>query len=209
MTTPDSKIEELLFSKTFDSAKLAAFASTPYFIQTNDFKNINWLNTPGPIYTTITDNIGTGQVAAIHNVGGDEDYREIIFKQPFTLQELNDILAAASFDPLDSYYFGGNLKWNKKNIAEWWKKSNERVSYIIERYKEELHLPDPLYRPLYGPRQAMPENYKYWLDFYQFSMKEYLEWYIYKLHALTVNLPAFSFDWTRRLELDKLYFSKP
>jgi len=208
MTTPDFDIAELLFSKTFEREKLAAFADSSYFIETNDFANINWLNTPGPIYTTTTDNIGTGQVAAIQNVGGDEDYREIVFKQPFTLQELKDVIAAASSDPFGSYYFGGNSKWNKKNVAKWWQKSDERLSYIIERYKEELHLPDPLERTLYGPRQAMPENYKYWLDFYQFSMKEYLEWYIYKLHKLTIELPALSFDWTKRIELDKMHLAK-
>jgi len=208
MTTPESDIQRLLFSKTFEGEKLATFAGTSYFIQTNDFANINWLNTPGPIYTTITDNCGTGQIEAINNVGGDEDYREIIFKQPYSLQELKEVLNAASIDPLDSYYFGGNAKWDKSNIIKWWQKSDERISYILERYKEELNLPDPLYRPLYGPRKAIPENYKYWLDYYQFSMKEYLEWYIYKIHGLTIDLPTLSFDWTNRNEFDKLYLSK-
>jgi hypothetical protein len=208
MTVPNKDIEDILYQKQFDSNKLSDFTDIYDFINLGDFKKINWLNTPGPIYTTITDNCGTGQAAAIHNVGGDEDYREIIFKQPFSRQELKETLTAAAIDPLGAYYFDGNLNWTKTTILKWWNKSDDRIKYIVDRYREELNLPDPLYRPLYGPRSAIPENYKYWLDFYQFYMKEYLEWYHFKIHNQPLALPILSFDWTKRSELDKLFHSK-
>ncbi len=202
MTIPSKDIEKILYQSTITAKELTQF------IGTGDFTNINWLNTPGPIYTTYTDNCGTGQIEAINNVGGDEDYHEIIFKQPFTRQELKETLTAAAVDPFDSYYFDGNKNWNKTNVLKWWNKSEERISYILDNYKVELNLPDILDRPLYGPRQPIPENYKFWLDFYQYGMKEYLEWYIRKIHNQTIHLPQLSFDWTMRNEFDELYKTK-
>lgn len=50
-------------------------------------EEVYWLNTPGPTYTTQTDNCGTGQIEALNNVGGDENYYEFIFKQPENLKD--------------------------------------------------------------------------------------------------------------------------
>jgi hypothetical protein len=123
-------------------------------------------------------------------------------------------------DPFGAYYFDGNQHWNKENILDWWGKSEERVNYIIERYADELNLPthphitswriggEVFTGQLFGPSRPIPENYKYWLDFYQLQMKGYLEWYIYKLYDQTVYLPPFNFDWTRKENLDKLFYSK-
>ena len=184
------------------------------------FKEINWLNTPGPIYTTCTDNCGTGQIDGLNNVGGDEDYHEIIFKQPFTKQELKETLMAVGCDPLGSYYFDGNKNWNKESIATWWDKSEERLKFIIDRYKEELNLPEKpritswrigdkiFIDQLYAPPRPIPENYKYWLDFYQFKMKRYLEWYILKNQGQVIILQTLDFNWTQSEELDKLFNSR-
>ena len=220
MTTPHSDIEKILFGHSIDKNILSEFVHTLECVNFGQFKEIDWLNTPGPIYTTCTDNCGTGQIEALNNVGGDEDYREIIFKQPFTKQELRETLSAAACDPLGSYYFDGNQNWNWKNIASWWDRSQERINYIIDRYNEELNLPekphitswkigDKIYSgQLYGPPRPIPENYKYWLDFYQFEMKGYLEWYIFKIHGEIIVLPTLDFDWTRKQELDKLFNTK-
>ena len=221
---PSSDIESILFSGSVDKDQLADLMSDYNdvfsFINYGDFGEIHWLNTSGPIYTTYTDNCGTGQVEAVNNVGGDEDYHEVIFRQPITKKELIETLSAAMFDPFGSYYFDGNENWNNKNIAVWWNKSEERVNYIIDRYKEELNLPDKPHvtswkigdevftGQLYGPPRPIPENYKYWLDFYQFKMKIYLEWYIFKICGQTTILLTFDFDWTKREELDKLFNSK-
>ncbi len=208
MTTPTNYIETILFGTSIETNQLLQFIDPLDFMNSGDFHEINWLNTPGPIYTTTTDNCGTGQVEAINNVGGDEDYCEIIFKQPFTRQELKETLLAAAIDPFGSYYFDGNVNWNKENIILWWNKSEDRIFYILERYREELNLPKILDRPLYGPRSPIPENYKYWLDFYQFGMRDYLEWYIYKMSKSSVELPELKFNWTKRDELDELFNSR-
>jgi hypothetical protein len=172
------------------------------------FKEISWLNTPGPIYTTCTDNCGTGQVEAMNNVGGDEDYHEIIFKQPLTKQELKETLTAAAIDPYGAYYFDGNENWTEEQIIEWWEESDKRIEYILALYRDELSLPDILDRPLYGPREPIPENYKNWLDFYQNGMKEYLEWYIHKLCRKQTAISNLGFDWRRKEELDTLLKQK-
>ena len=206
--TPTSDIERILFTGSMDTTQLTDFIDDLSFINYEDCNGISWLNTPGPIYTTHTDNCGTGQVEAMSNVGGDEDYCEVIFKQPFTKQELKETLTAAAVDPFGAYYFDGNQYWNTELIVDWWSKSNERIAYILERYCDELNLPDVLDRPLYGPRNPIPENYKSWLDFYQNGMKAYLEWYILKLSNKQTKLEDIKFDWTRKFEFDNLLKSK-
>lgn len=206
--TPTADIEELLFSRSIDTTKLKEYIDDVRFLNYGEFREINWLNTPGPIYTTWTDNCGTGQVEAMNNVGSDEDYHEIIFKQPFTKQELEETLAAAACDPFGSYYFDGNENWTTELINDWWSKSNQRVEFVLGLYKDELALPDIPDRPLYGPSKPIPENYKNWLDFYQNGMKEYLEWYIFKLSNQPAKLDSFDLDWTKKDKLDILLMTK-
>lgn len=208
MTIPSKEIEKILFEQTVNTEEFVQFIGDFKFTNYGAFENVNWLNTPGPIYTSYTDNCGTGQVEAMNNVGGDEDYHEVIFKQPLNSQELKEILTAASVDPYDAYYFDGNKNWTSKLIIDWWSKSQERITYILDCYQYELNLPDILDRPLYGPRIPIPENYKNWLDFYQSGMKEYLGWYMSKISTQSVTLNELNFDWTRKDKLDNLLKSK-
>lgn len=203
--TPDKYIEKILFEPTIDTGELIKIMGDSEFVKYGEFEEVNWLNTPGPIYTTCTDNCGTGQLEAMDNVGGDEDYREIIFKQPFDRRELRETLMAVAIDPFGAYYFDGNRNWTTELIIEWWRKSDERVNYILDRYQDELNLPAILDRTLYGPREPIPKNYKNWLDFYQKGMKEYLEWYILKLNNEEIILDDFSFDWSRKNRLDNCF----
>lgn len=205
MMTPDKETEKILFEATIDAQKFIELIGHLKFVKYGDFKEVNWLNTPGPVYTTYTDNCGTGQVEAMNNVGGDEDYHEVIFKQPLNMLELTETLTAAAIDPFGAYYFDGNQNWTINLIIEWWRKSNERVNYILDRYQDELNLLAILNRPFYGPSEPIPENYKNWLGFYQKGMREYLEWYILKLSNQEVILNDFSFDWTRKNRLDAIF----
>jgi hypothetical protein len=93
-------------------------------------------------------------------------------------------------------------------IIEWWQKNNKRINYILDCYEDELNPPAILDRPLYGPREPIPENYKSWLDFYQKGMKEYLEWYILKLNNQKIVLNDLGFDWTRKNRWDAVLKSK-
>lgn len=119
MAIPSKEIEKILFEQTVNTEEFVRFIGNFKFTNHGDFENINWLNTPGSIYTSYTDNCGTGQVEAMNNVGGDEDYHEVIFKQPLNEQELKEILTAASIDPYDAYYFDGNKNWTSKLIIDW------------------------------------------------------------------------------------------
>jgi hypothetical protein len=79
---PNKDVEKILFEPTINKEEMIVLTGHFEFVNYGGFKEVNWLNTPGPIYTTYTDNCGTGQVEAMNNVGGDENYHEVIFKQP-------------------------------------------------------------------------------------------------------------------------------
>ena len=220
MGIPETSIENILYGHSIDWQRLHELGILVDNDGASEFENIHWLNTPGPIYTSWTDNCGTGQIEALHNVGSDADYHEVIFKQPCTLQELKEVSIAAAVDPFDSYYFDGTKYWNKENVLAWWHKSEARISQIIEMYWDELHLPAKPHvittkignktftGQLYGPPRPIPENYKYWLDFYQFEMKIYLEWFLSKIHNQTIILPALDYDWAKRQGPDRIFNSK-
>ncbi|KXX66739.1 hypothetical protein [Flammeovirga sp. SJP92] len=178
-------------------------------------EEIFWLNTPGPIYTTQTDNCGTGQPEAPNNVGGDESYYEFIFKQPLNTIELNEIKNVANVDPFGGYYFDGNDYWTNERIINWWSRIDTVIEYMTHRYEEELQLPLNAHNTLYdfgkgleeahffGPTNPVPENYKSALDFYRHGLKEFLEWYMEYNNGSTVELDTLVHDWTYKEKLDK------
>lgn len=178
-------------------------------------ESVYWLNTPGPIYTTQTDNCGTGQLEAPNNVGGDEDYYEFVFKQPFNEKELSEIKSSAEVDPLGGYYIDGNKYWTNEKIIEWWEKIESIIDYMIHRYEEELQLPSNPHGTLYDfgkgleethffrPIKSLPENYKAALDFYQYGIKNYLEWYMKFNNGESIELRKVEYNWDKKTELDK------
>ena len=95
MGIPETSIENILYGHSIDWQRLHELGILVDNDGASEFENIHWLNTPGPIYTSWTDNCGTGQIEALNNVGGDADYHEVIFKQPCTLQELKQVSIAA------------------------------------------------------------------------------------------------------------------
>lgn len=220
MNIPDIEVERILFGHSINIKYLSELDIPPYANDFGKFKEIHWLNTPGPIYTTFTDNCRTGQVEAKNNVREDDNGHEVIFKQPYTLQELKETLIAAAVDPFEEYYFDGNRFWNKANIIDWWQDSEQRINYITDIYNSEINKishPDTKaaltdteinWYHLEGKLSAVPEYYKYWLDFYQYGMKGYLEWYILRITGEICKLSDLDFDWTKKLELDQIFNSK-
>ena len=174
-----------------------------------------WLNTPGPIYTTQTDNCGTGQPEAMGNVGGDENYYEFIFKQPYNETELSEIKSAADIDPFGGYYIDGNEYWTNEKIVEWWEKGESIIDNMVDRYDKELKLSSNPHNSLWdfgkgikeihllGPIEPLPENYKSALDFYQFDLKDYLEWYMKTNNGLSIKLDNNNYNWDRKMKLDE------
>src|SRR5687767_8487457 len=135
------------------------------------------------------------------------------FKQPFTRDELKETLVAACMDPLDAYFFDGNENWTKELIIQWWSKSEERVAAILALYDREINLPqvevpDEPSEETIEAIEPIPDNYKNWLDFYQNGMKEYLEWYIFKLCGQQMELSDINFDWSKKEKFDKLLDKK-
>ena len=164
-------------------------------LRDNDFCNIDWLNTPGPLYATNKATFGSGYIIACKNIANNMQKCQVVFKQPLNKCEVEKTLLAVELDDFAGYYFNGNNCWNKDNIIAWWQKSEERIMTILELYKQELHLPQKAYEDDDIFQRPAPENYKRWLDFYQEGMKTYLEWYIYKLSNNKIVLPELLFDW--------------
>ena len=202
---PTDITESFLFEKNSDEG-----AILQENFSVGDFKNIHWLNTPGPIYSTQNNNNdNVCKLLAPTNIASAENNAQIIFKQPFTQKEADLILLAIAVNDGDGFYVDGNKNWNKTNIIDWWAKSEERINYIIEAYKNELFIPISSYSVAKIPKQRpTPENYKFWLDFYRYDIKQYLEWYIYKIENTVIELPELRFDWCLKEKLDKFLSTK-
>jgi hypothetical protein len=174
----------------------------------SDFTHIDWLNTPGPLYTSNKNIYGSGNIISQYNIACNEQKNQVIFKQPFTKKESDKTLLALELDDYEGYYFDGNCRWNKENIIAWWDKSEERIAAILELYKQELYKPQKANNVDEDFKRPTPENYKYWLDFYECGMKKYLEWYIFQLENIHISLPEISVDWLIKEKLDKIFFLK-
>lgn len=85
------------------------------------FSERNRLNIPGPFYGGQTDNCLTGHPEAPENVMFDIDGYEFVYRQPRDLDELENLLRAAYFDPFDGYGADGNKHWTLSLIRDWWK----------------------------------------------------------------------------------------
>ena len=201
---PTKDIEVLLFNHENLHQYLKEYETTA-----GDFTKNNWLNTPGPIYTTQSVQLATGHVIASANIALTKHSQQIVFKQPLNKKEGEQTLLAIELDDFEGYHFDGNIHWNKANIINWWDKSEDIILEIIEAYKQELYLPQKASQLNQEDYQRpTPENFKYWLDFYQFGMKHYLEWYIQKLDNEQVTLPDLMFDWTIKEKIDKILYLK-
>lgn len=173
-----------------------------------DFNHIDWLNTPGPLYTTNKNIYGSGNIIAQHNIACNKQKNQVIYKQPLNKKDCDKTLLAIELDDYEGYYFDGNCFWNKDKIMAWWDKSEERVAAILELYKQELYMPQKANNADEDFKRPTPENFKYWLDFYECGMKKYLEWYIFQLEKVHISLPEISVDWSIKEKLDKIFFLK-
>ncbi len=198
---PDAFAEQLLFTKESHINFVKE-----HTLELSDFKNIDWLNTPGPLYTTNKAIYGSGYVISPYNIANNQMKDQIVFKQPLSKKEADKTLLAIELDDFVGYYFDGNACWNKENIIKWWDKSDERIAAILELYKQELYLPNKSNDVDEDFKRPTPENFKYWLDFYESGMKKYLEWYVYHLEGITIQLPKLSVDWTLKHKLDKILY---
>jgi hypothetical protein len=213
MQIPDNSIVEIFKGSSYSLMK----ELNCEFLQIGGYINepVYWLNTPGPIYTTQTDNCGTGQIEAMSNVCGDIDYYEFIFKQPENYKELMEVMSASYVDPLGGYYVDGNQYWTNERIIKWWSQIDIIIDYMVERYSEELELPSNPHNSLwdgggglkevhfFGPPTPLPYNYKALLDFYKYSLIDYLKWYMQYNNGSCQKLTELNYNWIRKEQLDK------
>jgi len=90
-----------------------------------------WPNTPGPFYGANTDSCGTGPTEAPYNSGLDINGFEYIFKQPSTVQELNEVINAAAVNVLSGYACDGDAHWTITLIQDWWKQCHELLRLCL------------------------------------------------------------------------------
>ena len=90
-----------------------------------------WSNTPGPFYGANTDSCGTGPLQAPYNSGLDMNGFEYIFKQPSTIQELHEVLNAATVNVLSGYGCDGDDNWTISLIREWWSRRDELLKLCL------------------------------------------------------------------------------
>src|SRR5688572_7007151 len=105
---------------------------------TGNWSEINWMNTPGPIYGAGTDTCGTGPLAAPNNVQLDESAQEVVFRQPVNLYELRQVIHAADSDPFQGYGADGDSHWTHETIRDWWKRRRELETNINKWHHQQL-----------------------------------------------------------------------
>ncbi|SEW22368.1 hypothetical protein SAMN05428988_3314 [Chitinophaga sp. YR573] len=89
------------------------------------------LNFPGPIYTGVTDNCGTG-IEAPENVMFDHEGREFIYCQPKNYNQLAAVDTAGAVAPFQAYGFDGNKCWNYELVKSWWQNRAEWISQLMD-----------------------------------------------------------------------------
>jgi len=205
MDIVDIDIQKIIFQKKVDLDRLRQINNWADNLNVDGFNDIFWLNTPGPFYTSITDSCGFGLIEAPLNVAGDESWSEFVFRQPNNHLEVEQTINAAATEVYYGYYIDGNNYWTVDLILEWWNKTESRIIYLLERYSTEL---SRKINPGFGPQKLVPQNFKACIDFYQFGLQSYLEWYIFVLHNKKVDLPTIKCDWSKRRSVDKEFKTK-
>jgi len=94
------------------------------------FEDRNPFNIPGPFYGAETDKCWTGPIEAPHNVMVDGDGHEFVYRQPTTIEGLQQVIKAALCDPLRGYGADGDKHWNLRLIREWWWEMDHRLAQI-------------------------------------------------------------------------------
>jgi len=135
----------------------------------------HWMNTPGPIYGADTVSCGAGPPAAPNNVGVDELWHEVIYRQPVNDYELRQVVNAAWAEVVDGYGADGDLHWSYKTIKEWWVGPRRKVEQELQRlYEAQLALRDQ-------------KNYEFfsilsrWMGYLKTDMHQYLQVYAFFL----------------------------
>ncbi|WP_376808175.1 hypothetical protein [Catellatospora aurea] len=99
----------------------------------------NWRNPPGPFYGAMTDNCWVGRLHAPRHVlyGDDIEYeQEFLYRQPRTVQELQDVIVAMQEDPWAGWACDGDAWWTPSLVRQWWRERGRLRDWITAKYRE-------------------------------------------------------------------------
>jgi hypothetical protein len=173
----DSQMEH---ERLFDvSAALVAWderETAGYWLAT--WSDKSWMNTPGPLYCGNGDNCGTGPLYAPNNVQQDPEGFEVIFRQPVNRFELQQVIWAATVDPLHGYGCDGDTHWSVQAIRTWWAEQRHEVEVTLMRELEAQ-------RALGSARDYQDHAYSVrlgqWLEYLRHEALPYLQLYAFFL----------------------------
>lgn len=105
-----------------------------------NFAERNCFNIPGPFYGAMTDTCETGPAEAPANVGLDPAGQEFLYRQPSTVEEVQQLIFAARCDPFLGYGADGNSHWSLALVREWWQGRNDLIEKgsTIPQPKEQI-----------------------------------------------------------------------
>ncbi|MFD3594103.1 ferredoxin [Nocardia sp. NPDC058640] len=92
--------------------------------------NRDWRNVPGPFYGAGTDNCLTGRFTAPAHIVYDDDYYEVIYRQPGNPRETYVLLEAMRQDPYSCYAADGDKHWTLPLIRDWWADRGRLAEWI-------------------------------------------------------------------------------
>lgn len=172
----------------------------------------NPLSIPGPIYVSDECACGTGPVAAPNNVilvcNDDEKYvtvdgvrqqgGEFLYRQPGSMFELKQVLAAAARNAMSAYALDGNAHWTRQLVVAWWRDTRSvrdtlthNINAFWERQRERTApsaapaMPWPWPKPKVVPEpEPLPwpsPDLQRWNDFNEDGLEHYLREYCYFL----------------------------
>lgn len=115
----------------FDPVALLADSRGAFLGQWADRK---WLNVPGPFYGADTDNCGTGRIHAPELVLYEADhFTEYVYRQPRTVQELQQLVDAAEAEAFSGYGCDGDTHWTPAVVRNWWRDRGRIREYLSSR----------------------------------------------------------------------------
>lgn len=137
-----------------------------------NWKQIHWMNTPGPIYCAETDNATPAPLAAPNHVGEDKGGFQVIYRQPANLFDLHQVVEAANCDPFDGYGINGDLHWSYETIKGWWSGPHREIEQEVRQlYKIYLTQGD----------HVQGAGLQRWVDYFQEGLYQYLQAYAFFL----------------------------